>query len=244
MRVDNQKVTSTATTHAGLSHFTLDQAARLLTARRRAEGRGVFFVQIGAMDGVSFDPIHHLVAELGWSGLLVEPLPDLFEKLRRHYADQSGMLFENCAVAERTGTVDLFRIRPEVVDRGDLPEWAHGVSSMFRDRNVLGGHKASEDDWAVIRQETVIQPVASITMNDLLEKHAIDHVDLLQIDTEGADWVVLKQVPFESMRPAVIHMEHYNLPPDERYAAIDLLLKWGYVIGSDHKDLLATRLLA
>jgi hypothetical protein len=45
------------------------------------------------------------------------------------------------------------------------------------------------------------------------------------------------------MRPAVIHMEHYNLPDDERHRAIDLLLKWEYAVRSDHKDLLATRLL-
>lgn len=203
----------------------------------------MFFVQIGAMDGVSFDPIHPLVTDLGWSGLLVEPLPDLFERLQTTYEGVSGLMFENCAVADHTGSVDLFRIPPEVVERGDLPEWADGVSSLFNDRNVLGGHKASAEDWAVIQRERVAQSVRCMTLTDLLERHAIDHIDLLQIDTEGADWMVLRQVPFERLRPAVIHMEHYNLPDAERHQAIDLLLKWEYAIRADHKDLLATRLL-
>lgn len=195
------------------------------------------------MDGVSFDPVHPLVSELGWSGLLVEPLPDLFEKLRRNYADHPGLVFENCAVADRTGTVDLFRIPAEVVERGELPDWANGISSMFTDRSVLGGRRGSPEHIAVIERERISVPVQSMTLADLLAAHRIDHIDLLQIDTEGADWMVLRQVPFETLRPAVIHMEHYNLPEDERHAAIDLLLQWQYAVRADHKDLLATRLL-
>ena len=236
-------MTSAATNPPALRRFTLHHVARLLDARRRTEGRGVFFVQIGAMDGVSFDPIHPLVTELGWSGLLVEPLPDHFERLKSNSSGVEALRFENCAVADHTGTVDLHRIPPEVVERGELPDWANGVSSLFNDRNVLGGRKASPEDWAVIQRERIAQPVACMTLPDLLERHAIDHIDLLQIDTEGADWMVLRQVPFETMRPAVIHMEHYNLPDDERHRAIDLLLKWEYAVRSDHKDLLATRLL-
>jgi len=236
-------VTPTATSQSALRYFTLDHVARLLDARRRSENRSVFFVQIGAMDGVSFDPIHPLVTELGWAGLLVEPLPDHFERLKANYAGVRGMRFENCAVADHTGTVDLHRIPPEVVERGDLPDWANGVSSLFNNRNVLGGRKATPEDWAVIQRERIAEPVACMTLPDLLQHHDIKHIDLLQIDTEGADWMVLRQVPFETLRPAVIHMEHYNLPDDERHQAIDLLLKWEYAIRADHKDLLATRLL-
>lgn len=236
-------MTPTATSQSALRYFTLDHVARLLDARRRSENRSVFFVQIGAMDGVSFDPIHPLVTELGWSGLLVEPLPDHFDRLKANYAGVEGLRFENCAVADHTGTVDLHRIPPEVVERGELPDWANGISSMFTDRSVLGGKRGSAEDIAVIERERISVPVRSMTLTDLLRAHAVDHIDLLQIDTEGADWMVLRQVPFETLRPAVIHMEHYNLPEDERHCAIDLLLKWEYAVRSDHKDLLATRLL-
>jgi len=37
------------------------------------------------MDGAAYDPLHEFVARYGWRGLLVEPLPDMFEQLRRTY---------------------------------------------------------------------------------------------------------------------------------------------------------------
>src|SRR5262245_37291248 len=45
----------------------------------------IFFVEIGAMDGISFDPLYKHVVSNGWRGLLVEPLPDLFEQLKETY---------------------------------------------------------------------------------------------------------------------------------------------------------------
>ena len=41
-----------------------------------------FFVQVGANDGVNHDPIFHHVRKYNWKGLLIEPIPDIFEKLK------------------------------------------------------------------------------------------------------------------------------------------------------------------
>ena len=37
----------------------------------------IFFIQIGANDGKSTDPLYRFVTELGWSGILVEPQPNV-----------------------------------------------------------------------------------------------------------------------------------------------------------------------
>src|SRR5262249_35234617 len=65
-----------------------------------------FFVQVGANDGVRSDPLRSLVLEHRLAGLLIEPLPDQYARLRENYAGQPQLRFENCAVAEHDGTRD------------------------------------------------------------------------------------------------------------------------------------------
>src|SRR5262245_37464793 len=51
-------------------------------ANRR--GRDVFFLQVGANDGLMDDPIHFLVRKYGWCGVLLEPDPQLFKRLKEN----------------------------------------------------------------------------------------------------------------------------------------------------------------
>src|SRR4051812_3099016 len=51
--------------------------------RELAKRDEVFFVQIGSNDGKRNDPIHDLaIGNESWNGLFVEPVPQLFEKLK------------------------------------------------------------------------------------------------------------------------------------------------------------------
>ena len=42
-----------------------------------------FFIEIGAHDGIYVDPIHRFIVKHKWKGILVEPIPYLFELLKR-----------------------------------------------------------------------------------------------------------------------------------------------------------------
>ena len=59
----------------GWHHGVLAAFARA-TAQRR-----VVFVQIGSNDGVTSDPLQYFVDRYAWSGILVEPVPHVFERL-------------------------------------------------------------------------------------------------------------------------------------------------------------------
>src|SRR3989338_9032362 len=87
-----------------------DRLNELATVRQ-----DVFFVEIGAMDGVSFDPLYAVAKKHGWRGLLVEPLPDLFAKLKENYSGVAGVSFENMAVAEEKGEKVMYRVSPQAV---------------------------------------------------------------------------------------------------------------------------------
>jgi FkbM family methyltransferase len=187
-----------------------------------------FALQIGAMDGVRFDPIHSWLSRGGWKALLVEPLPDLFAALVRNYRDVPGLAFANVAIADHVGTLTLNRVDPEAIRSGAAPEWSVGASSVFDDRNSMGGVKISEADWARIRPHVRKETVACTTLAALLATECVERIDLLQIDTEGYDYQVLRQLDFGRFRPAIVHLEHYLLPPAEQ--ACCAVPRNGYVL--------------
>lgn len=188
----------------------------------------IYFVQIGAMDGYRYDPINPFVRRYGWHGVVVEPLRDHFTELWRTYGDCTGIRFENAAVDHQTGRAMMYRVQADAVNQGRAPDWARGIASLHRDRNPLGGKNTSEENFARIRPHVVEEEVATITLDDLLAKHSVQRIDVFQVDTEGHDYQVLKQLDFSRFRPWVVHMEYINLPADEQEASIRLLRKNGF----------------
>ena len=46
-----------------------------------------FFIQVGANDGLMCDPIRQFIVKHSWGGILVEPVPDYFELLKKNYLE-------------------------------------------------------------------------------------------------------------------------------------------------------------
>jgi FkbM family methyltransferase len=176
----------------------------------------LFFVQIGAHDGLHYDPIHPYVRRFGWRGILVEPQPKIFAQLVENYRDQPQLLFENAAVADKDGIVTLYTF-----EEGDgLPEHATMLASF--NRNALVNNEHHYD--APIRET----PVAAISISTLLAKHNVTLLDLLQIDTEGYDFEILKMFDYSKHKPLCIHFESAYLDPDQMRECNTLLAGQGY----------------
>ena len=60
-------------------------------------------VQIGANDGIVDDPLREFLLRGLWRGVLVEPVPYLFERLRRNYSSRPDLAFANVAIASQRG---------------------------------------------------------------------------------------------------------------------------------------------
>ena len=54
---------------------------KLLLDRLPDDTSNFTVVQVGANDGKTQDPVHPLIMRGGWSGILVEPIPNLFGRL-------------------------------------------------------------------------------------------------------------------------------------------------------------------
>jgi len=193
-------------------------------------GRPVRFVQIGAHDGHSGDPIHDFILRYGWQGLLVEPVPFLFADLKQTYRGVAELVFENCAVGEEAGTKTFYAMRP----RADAPVTWHSQLSSF-DREVILKHRDEVPDL-----ERYIEEIAVRTerLDQLLDRHSI-WPDLLVIDTEGHDYKVLRSYDCTRHRPQIIYFEHRHLQEDERREALALMMRLGLIAIFDHENCLA-----
>lgn len=217
-------------------------AARTTPTTRLMEAFGVafpraFFIQIGANDGSTSDPLRRQVVARAWRGIMVEPVPHIFEKLRARYSGSPHVLLENVAIGASDGTAEFHSLVPVVnpVALG-LPHWYAGLGS-FR-REVILSHKAQIPD---IEQRIVTQTLPCLTFATLCARHGVDAVDLIQIDTEGYDYEVVKLIDLNRFRPALLIYEHVHLSAEDRAACENLLRRHGYEVGQFHLDTLALR---
>jgi hypothetical protein len=77
-----------------------DHPANFLN-RYFANWKRVRFIQIGACDGISGDPIYpNALHNLSWTGVLIEPNPIQFEQLKTNYRGREGLTFKCAAVSD------------------------------------------------------------------------------------------------------------------------------------------------
>lgn len=201
-----------------------------LAATLHALGRETFFIQIGAMDGVSLDPIHAHVKELHWQGLLLEPLPDMAVKLRANYADCRGLTFIEAAIADFDGQIEMTRIDPAAVQERRLTDLALALSTLMPDRGMLGSAMRAPEFVEALEPYKRILNVPCFRLQTVLKNHAVTKLDLMVIDTEGADWMVARQLSLDEYRPRVVYLEFNHLTSYEQTACAMHFRNHGYRI--------------
>lgn len=187
----------------------------------------VYFLQVGAMDGQSYDPIYPYVRAYGWHGVLVEPLPDMIERLQSNYEGSEGLVFENVAITEQVETKKLYRVTLENIVKHKLPDWLKGMSTF------------SDTKLKDYKKYVTIQPVSCMPLMDLIERNKLPRIDVFQIDTEGYDYKVFKQLDFSAYRPSIINLEVINLQASEIEAIQRTLDEQGYFYYRYEFDLIA-----
>jgi FkbM family methyltransferase len=190
-----------------------------------------FFVQIGANDGISFDPIYHLITKEKVNGIALEPMPDIFEQLKKNYANYPNVILVNKAIHSSEKEMLLYRVDP---DKKQYPDWAKGTASFNKNHHQLGPIKKSD---------IIEQKVQCISLNKLIEEYDINHIDLLQVDTEGYDYEIIKMIDFTKMAPTIISFEHGMeagiMSPQQLFEIQQLLFKHKYTVIVAENDAIA-----
>jgi FkbM family methyltransferase len=195
--------------------------------------KNFFFVQIGANDGIKGDPLYLYAKKYKWKGVLVEPVPFLFKKLKQNYEGRKGIFLENIAIAEKGGHKPFYHLKEEC-KKENLPLWHDEIGSFIKG-NVIK-HSANISN---LEKYLIVSRVECRTFLYLLKKYNLKKIDLLQIDTEGYDYQILKTFPFNILKPKLIIFEDRHLNENQKQKAKQLLISQGYRLTQLPGDCLA-----
>jgi FkbM family methyltransferase len=183
-----------------------------------------FFIEIGSNDGEQHDPLRPIILSRPWAGIMVEPVPYVFERLRRNYGAMDRVTLENLAIADRDGRRPFYHVAPvDDPQRENLPTWYDAIGSLSREAVLAHVEHIPDIECRVVRAE-----VACLTFESLCRKHGIGEFDLLLIDTEGYDFEIIKQIDFTAHRPKLVIYEHFHLRPADRVGCKTHLERLGY----------------
>lgn len=176
------------------------------------------FIQVGANDGIYGDHLRRYVASGIWEGVLIEPQPDVFERLRSNLVHHSAQLhFENIAIGTSGEYMTLYRAPG---GPGVITEYASTVTSANKKvvARQLGLNTGALESLNVPCQ----------SLDEIVKKYRYSDFSVLMIDCEGADYDVLRSLSLEMTAPLVVQFEHGHLRASEVTRAVDYLASNGY----------------
>jgi len=192
----------------------------------------VWFLQVGAFDGVSGDPIYPLVDKYRLKGYLIEPQADALAALKANYArfGRPDFTFVQGAIGERDELVPLYRVKPAPTN----PDWFPQVATLDKSF-LLGLARYIPNVESLIEEESV----PCLTFRTLYQTLDIRRIDLLQIDAEGGDAAILSLFNVRERMPAIIQFEHKHLTRPTHDECLQSLTALGYKISVSRDDTLA-----
>lgn len=154
-----------------------------------------FFIELGANDGITQSNTWYLESQKGWKGVLVEPIPHLYEIATKRR--KRSKVF-NCACV----SFDY----PEPY----IPMIYANLMSM-----VKGSMKTHEMEEEHLRDAVRVQPgvtpsivnVPTKTLTSILDECLVSSIDLLSLDVEGYEADVLRGLDFDKYLPYYLLIE-------------------------------------
>ena len=186
-------------------HTLGDGQPRMLDQRYFNEKKkGGFFIEAGALNGEYDSTTLHFELQHGWTGLLVEPVPQYFTELLTK--NRKAWAVQTCLSTKK---------HPEIINFS------------------LSG--SSQDTMAGIAQDNTTKDglvkMQCLPLYTLLLSLGNPTVDYLSLDIEGAEYQVLRNIPWDSVDIRAISVETEfagEVHEGDREDIINLLTSVGY----------------
>mgnify|MGYP001032367097 CR=1 FL=1 len=204
----------------------------------RSSNKPINFIQVGASDGLRWDPIRRFILRDNWNGVLIEPLKPVYELLCSNYSNvkNSNLKFKNCAISAETGSVYFWSYTDDFLDSLSIEDRLFYLRKSSLDKAQV---KKSLSEIQSDEQCIACYKTASLPLESIIDYHFPDKViDLIFIDAEGFDDHVIRTINFKKCKPKIIIYENHNL--GERNAIIEYdLSENGYFINKIGGDTVA-----
>jgi len=192
------------------------------------------FVKVGANDGITGDPVSDLLlADARWKGLLIEPVPFIFDRLRKNFGEGPRFMLEQIAIGPNSGQAAFYYVDAKAIDcLPGLPVWYDQLGSFDRNHIV----RQLNGVLAPFIRECLVEVRR---LPEVLKQRGIRDVHLLHIDAEGYDYEVLKTADLDHRPPAAILIENKNLAEAQKTELVSLLRRQGYSVDQCDGDYFA-----
>ena len=154
------------------------------------------FVEVGAFDGESVSNTCYL-ADLGWKGFYIEPVPEYFEKCVIRHQSNKKIKVHNIAIGPSDGKVRI------------------NIAGYLSTIDVETRNTFKNLAWAKDKITDEYVEAVQTTLDRYLSENDIDkEFELLVVDVEGYEWDVLKAFDVKLWSPKMVIIELHDQNPD------------------------------
>ncbi len=166
------------------------------------------FIDIGAHDGISLSNTYFFEKFLGWQGICIEPIPEVFAQLQ---SNRQCLCLQGC-IYDKSETVQFLRVH-------GYPEMLSGIIETYNPYHF----QRIEREVQYMGGSLEIIEVKCYPLTKLLLDQGLTHIDYLSIDTEGGEMGILQSIDFSQIDIDVIDIENNYGEPFQQ-----LLESFGY----------------
>ena len=146
-------------------------------------------LDIGANDGITFSNSRKLL-ELGWSGELVEPADIPYLKLKELYKDNKRIKLHKVAISDSRGELTFYSSGEHV---------GNGDSDLLSTLSIVDKQK-----W----ENSTVYQESKVDSLKWLDFYNWQVYDFINIDAEGYDLSILKQMDLKELGCKCLCIEH------------------------------------
>ena len=174
-------------------------------------------IQIGANDGSRFDELNIFIKKYKIKSILVEPINEYFEDLKKNYKNLENVYFENSAITVGTKEKEIYAVNYKNLN--DYDDHIKGISSFDKNHLIKHGVKSNH----ILKKK-----INCISILNLLKKYNISDLDILFIDAEGYDGDILIDFFNSSNQEPILIFEYIHIENKIFKDLVNILSKKNY----------------
>jgi FkbM family methyltransferase len=177
-------------------------------------------LDIGANDGITFSNRHNFIAHSGWAGVLVEPVKEMVNKIKKLYPNRPDVHILEAAISDTGKPQALLKVSGSILGKNN----DSALVSTLSDADYQKWKGATSFRNVVVKNYSMPQFCAAL--DELVKEHQYKF-KVISIDAEGFDYYILSGLDLKKYFCYVLCIE-YNGIDKEKY--VDLCSKQGFTL--------------